>query len=222
MVNWARRKFLNTQRYFRAKFVKPIEKGQHLDAEKHEEMYMRKRCHVLNKKLSTIIHRRDFSELEKELAPKTVFVLYIKMTKFQKFMYKKFFSLRNESRDCESSNGADKGGRSGKNSDLFAAYQNLLPLWNHPGSMVLKTLKHEAKAINDENNVKAAKSALSAIAGAATTSAAVIHSASQSITAALLKKPLKTPSKKLPAAKAGITATSNTAELQNELKKLQQ
>ena len=75
----------------------PIKIGESSDATASEKKLMKNRAYVLHNKLKKIIDRKDLSELAKYLKPKREFVVSIKMTDFQQFMYKKFLSRLNES-----------------------------------------------------------------------------------------------------------------------------
>jgi SNF2 family DNA or RNA helicase len=77
--------------------MEPIKIGESSDATASEKKLMKNRAYVLHSKLKKIIDRKDLSELAKYLKPKREFVVSIKMTDFQQFMYKKFLSRLNES-----------------------------------------------------------------------------------------------------------------------------
>ena len=77
--------------------MEPIKIGESSDATASEKKTMKNRAYVLHNKLKKIIDRKDLSELAKYLKPKREFVVSIKMTEFQQFMYKKFLSRLNES-----------------------------------------------------------------------------------------------------------------------------
>lgn len=53
---------------------------------------MKKRSYILHKKLLPIVNRKDLSILINELPAKREFVIFVKMTGFQIFMYKQFLS----------------------------------------------------------------------------------------------------------------------------------
>ena len=77
--------------------MEPIKIGESSDATASEKKLMKNRAYVLHSKLKKIIDRKDLSELAKYLKPKREFVVSIKMTDFQQFLYKKFLSRLNES-----------------------------------------------------------------------------------------------------------------------------
>jgi len=83
---------------------------------------MKARAFMLNKKLLPMVDRKDISVLQRDLPAKREFVITLHMTPLQQFLYKVFLSK------------LDKGGKM-----LFAAYQALLRLWNHPAITVYQT-----------------------------------------------------------------------------------
>jgi transcriptional regulator ATRX len=102
--------------------MEPILNGESKDASLSEIKLMKNRAYVLHKKLKPIIDRRDLSVLMKDLKPKREFVVTLKMTVFQQFLYKQFLSRLN---------------KSDTKKKIFAAYQVLLRLWNHPACTVM-------------------------------------------------------------------------------------
>jgi SNF2 family DNA or RNA helicase len=142
MVNWVKRLFLYTPQEYKRIFVVPIKAGSNKDASNFQILQMKKRTHVLYRKLTPIVHRKDNSELRNALNPKREFILSIKMTNFQKFLYKYYLS---------------KLPSSGKT--LFRAYQCLMRIWNHPCNMVLHyfedLIKQKNKQFKQESSATA-------------------------------------------------------------------
>jgi SNF2 family DNA or RNA helicase len=145
MVNWVKRLFLYTPQEYKRIFVVPIKAGSNKDASNFQILQMKKRTHVLYRKLTPIVHRKDNSELRNALNPKREFILSIKMTSFQKFLYKYYLS---------------KLPSSGKT--LFRAYQCLMRIWNHPCNMVLHyfedLIKQKNKQFKQESSATAEQS----------------------------------------------------------------
>jgi hypothetical protein len=190
--------------------MEPIKIGESSDATASEKKTMKNRAYVLHNKLKKIIDRKDLSELAKYLKPKREFVVSIKMTDFQQFMYKKFLSRLNESdsrlkvRTCiyvyththlfthfatlipipyltsaHAHTHPNMHASSSSSSilhihthslthifthahthttQLFAAYQVLLRLWNHPACIVMmshsENLKIEKTLALEEKKAK--------------------------------------------------------------------
>ena len=96
MVDWCKPRFLGTIKEFRKRFLFPIKEGETLNASPGTLKLMKNRAYILHKKLKPIIDRKEVSTLAKDLKPKREFVVSIKMTEFQQFMYKKFLSKLSE------------------------------------------------------------------------------------------------------------------------------
>ena len=97
MMNWVKPRFLGTIKEFRKRFSDPIKEGESKSNSAGEVKLMKRRAFVLHKKLIPHIDRKDISTLAKDLKPKREFVVSIKMSEFQKFMYKTFLSRLSES-----------------------------------------------------------------------------------------------------------------------------
>jgi hypothetical protein len=92
---------------------------------------MKNRTHMLNKKLLPIVDRKDTRVLEKDLEPKREFVISIRMTPFQRYLYKKFVTLLSEL---------------DTNKKLLIGYHSLMRVWNHPACAVT----HHHKVVTDQ------------------------------------------------------------------------
>ena len=131
MMTFVRPNYLSSEKIFKEQFVIPITNGQSNDASKADVRKMKQRSYVLHKKLQVIVHRRDLSVLSKDLPPKRLFVVSLRMSPLQTFLYRVFL---------------DKVARKAKGrSVLFLAYQTLLKVWNHPAALVLETVESEGK-----------------------------------------------------------------------------
>jgi hypothetical protein len=93
---------------------------------------MKNRTHMLNKKLLPIVDRKDTRVLEKDLEPKREFVISIRMTPFQRYLYKKFVTLLSEL---------------DTNKKLLIGYHSLMRVWNHPACAVT----HHYKVVTDQS-----------------------------------------------------------------------
>eukprot|EP00597_Dinobryon_sp_UTEXLB2267_P011358 CAMPEP_0170132074 /NCGR_PEP_ID=MMETSP0020_2-20130122/23648_1 /TAXON_ID=98059 /ORGANISM="Dinobryon sp., Strain UTEXLB2267" /LENGTH=909 /DNA_ID=CAMNT_0010367313 /DNA_START=57 /DNA_END=2787 /DNA_ORIENTATION=+ len=131
MVDWIRHRFLGSVKEFSKRFVIPIKSGESKDATRHDVQCMKKRSHVLHKKLKQIVDRVDVGELTKSLKPLRQFIVVVRMSDFQQFLYKLFLSKLSNKVNPISSRATNF---------LFAAYQALLRVWNHPFCAVLNHL----------------------------------------------------------------------------------
>jgi SNF2 family DNA or RNA helicase len=125
MVNWVHPRFLGTMKEFRKRFMDPMKIGESSDASPSEKQRMKNRAYVLHNKLKKIIDRKDLTELAKYLKPKREFVVSIKMTGFQQFMYKAFLDRLNES------NARKKVIMSVSHFDFISSILTCLPLQSH-------------------------------------------------------------------------------------------
>ncbi len=126
MISFVKHRFLGAYKEFQKYYVIPIKKGSNADSSGVDKRRMKQRTHLLFKKLTPVVHRRDMSVLEADLLPKREFVISIKMTKVQCYMYKYFINLL--------SNLATK-------KKLLIGYNSLLRVWNHPGCVVMNYCK---------------------------------------------------------------------------------
>lgn len=129
MIQFVKSGSLGSEQSFRRTFLDPITAGESKDASAYEKKKMKGRIHVLRKKVKDIIQRKDVTELQSELPHKREFIIVIKMTSFQKYLYKRFIDIFL---------------KSGKQNFLFRAYQTLLRIWNHPSCLSLNMLKEKS------------------------------------------------------------------------------
>ena len=128
MVDWVKHRALYKFTEYKERFMDPIKAGEHKGASLTEVREMKKRTHVLHTKLKDIVQRKDMRVLTRsDLQPKREFVLVIKMTHYQKFLYKYFISML-------------AGGKFKR--FMFKAYQSLLRVFNHPLCAVMQYLKN--------------------------------------------------------------------------------
>ena len=67
MVDWVRHGFLDSWAEFQRMYEVPIVNGQSKNATEEDLIRMKKRVHVLHKKLKKIVDRVDMTQLEREL-----------------------------------------------------------------------------------------------------------------------------------------------------------
>lgn len=139
MVDWVKRRYLYSFGEYKQRFIEPIKKGESKDANPFALREMKKRTYVLHKKLESIVHRKDMSDLAKFLPTKREFVLSIRMTGYQKFLYKYYISMMAQGSKF-----------------LFRAYQSLLRIWNHPCCAILHSQRVEAKEALQQQQAAAA------------------------------------------------------------------
>jgi transcriptional regulator ATRX len=130
MVDFVREGFLGSSPEFRNRFQNPIENGQHMNSTAEDVKIMNQRSHILYEQLKGFVQRMDMNVVKKDLPPKTVFVISVKLSPLQRILYQRFLELYgfSDGRTDE---------RMRKN--FFAAYQVLAQILNHPGIPQLRS-----------------------------------------------------------------------------------
>ncbi|KAK2968273.1 hypothetical protein RJ640_016205 [Escallonia rubra] len=157
MVDFVREGFLGSSQEFRNRFQNPIANGQHTNSTSDDVKIMNQRSHILYEQLKGFVQRMDMNVVKKDLPPKTVFVIAVKLSPLQRKLYKKFLDVHGFTNDTVSKEKIRKS--------FFAGYQALaqfldflkqtflriainatvfvvrlkveLPIWNHPGILEL-------------------------------------------------------------------------------------
>lgn len=98
-------------------FQNPIENGQHTNSTSVDVKIMNQRSHILYEQLKGFVQRMDMSVVKKDLPPKTVFVIAVKLSSLQRKLYKRFLDVH----------GFTNGKASNENMrrSFFAGYQAL-------------------------------------------------------------------------------------------------
>ncbi|GAB5367798.1 hypothetical protein AAMO2058_001262300 [Amorphochlora amoebiformis] len=130
MVDFVRPKYLGTRSEFLNQFVNPIKNGQCIDSSTYDKKLMRKRAFALNDALKGFVHRRDYSDIEKELPPKHDYSIFVRLSPVQKALYKAFLKVRPNS--------------------MFKSYHTLSKISTHPD--VLYKLANENKGKEEFSN----------------------------------------------------------------------
>ncbi|KAL6977033.1 DNA helicase [Sarracenia purpurea var. burkii] len=130
MVDFVREGFLGSSHEFRNRFQNPIENGQHTNSTSVDVKIMNQRSHILYEQLKGFVQRMDMNVVKKDLPPKTVFVIAVKLSPLQRMLYKRFLDVHGFT------NGKVSSEKIGKRC-FFAGYQTLAQIWNHPGILQL-------------------------------------------------------------------------------------
>ncbi|KAK8963018.1 DNA repair and recombination protein RAD54 [Platanthera guangdongensis] len=146
MVDFVREGFLGSSHEFRNRFQNPIENGQHTNSTARDVKIMNQRSHILYEQLKGFVQRVDMNVVKKDLPPKTVFVITVKLSPLQRKLYRRFLDLHGFTVDKVSS---DRGMR---RSSFFAGYQALAQIWNHPG--LLQMAKEHKDSLKREYAVE--------------------------------------------------------------------
>ncbi|KAL2249210.1 UNVERIFIED_CONTAM: Protein CHROMATIN REMODELING 20 [Sesamum indicum] len=95
--------------------------------------------------LKGFVQRTDTSVVKKDLPPKTVFVIAVKLSPLQRELYKRFLDVHGFTKDKAS------GEKIFKRS-FFAGYQALAQIWNHPGILQLMKENKDCGKFEDVEN----------------------------------------------------------------------
>ncbi|ONI05013.1 hypothetical protein PRUPE_6G351600 [Prunus persica] len=131
MVDFVREGFLGSSHEFRNRFQNPIENGQHTNSTVDDVKIMNQRSHILYEQLKGFVQRMDMNVAKKDLPPKTVFVIAVKLSPLQRKLYKRFLDVHGFANDKVYNEKIRKR-------SFFAGYQALAQIWNHPGILQLR------------------------------------------------------------------------------------
>ncbi|XP_024988979.1 protein CHROMATIN REMODELING 20 isoform X4 [Cynara cardunculus var. scolymus] len=140
MVDFVREGFLGSSQEFRNRFQNPIENGQHTNSTSDDVKIMNQRSHILYEQLKGFVQRMDMNVVKKDLPPKTVFVIAVKLSPMQRRLYKRFLDVHGLTNEKASNEKTRKS--------FFASYQALAQIWNHPGILQLMKDKDFSKREN--------------------------------------------------------------------------
>lgn len=130
MVNFVKPHLLGTAKEFANRFINPIQNGQYEDSSMLDIQLMKKRSHILHKKLETTVHRYGVGELIKYLPVKHDYVLYVRLTELQINLYEKYLELPRKASKI-----------------LFNYYHDLQNIWTHPALLHFKFEKKKAVSV---------------------------------------------------------------------------
>ncbi|XP_062144098.1 protein CHROMATIN REMODELING 20 isoform X2 [Alnus glutinosa] len=137
MVDFVREGFLGSSHEFRNRFQNPIENGQHTNSTLDDVKIMNQRSHILYEQLKGFVQRMDMNVVKKDLPPKTVFVIAVKLSPVQRKLYKRFLDVHGFTKDKISIS-------------FFAGYQTLAQICNHPG--ILQLTKEGKDYVDDSSS----------------------------------------------------------------------
>lgn len=103
-------------------FQNPIENGQHTNSTSEDVKIMNQRSHILYEQLKGFVQRMDMNVVKKDLPPKTVFVITVKLSPLQRRLYKRFLDLHGFTNDRVSNEKIRKS--------FFAGYQALAQVFS--------------------------------------------------------------------------------------------
>ncbi|KAL5138893.1 Transcriptional regulator ATRX [Glycine soja] len=130
----------NLMEYYCRSYQNPIENGQHTNSTLTDVKIMNQRSHILYEQLKGFVQRMDMNVVKKDLPPKTVFVITVKLSPLQRKLYKRFLDVHGFTTQVHP--------EMLRKRCFFAGYQALARIWNHPGILQLTKevkdyVKHE-------------------------------------------------------------------------------
>jgi len=117
MVDFVRPNYLGNKTEFTNMFERPIQNGQCIDSTPKDVRLMKHRAHVLHDQLKGFVQRRSHVVLKNSLPEKTEHVLFVRLTKIQRTLYKRFMEELISNR-CVS--------------NPLKAFAVCCKIWNHP------------------------------------------------------------------------------------------
>lgn len=103
-------------------FQNPIENGQHTNSTVKDVKIMKERSYVLSETLKGFVQRMGLSVVKKDLPPKTVFVITVRLSPIQKKLYKRFLDVHGFTADKIYNEKMKRG--------FFAGYQALAQVYS--------------------------------------------------------------------------------------------
>lgn len=128
LVDWVRPGIFGTATSFDRRYVKPITAGLSSDSTIEAVALQVQRSKQLFADIAPFMQRRDISILKRDLPPCQTVVFYIRQSKLQTRLYRRFDQF------------AKKLKQSGEEMPFITQYQTLRPLHNHPYCLVQSAL----------------------------------------------------------------------------------
>lgn len=134
MMNFVKPSLLGSLQEFTNRFVNPIKNGQHADSTDNDVKTMKRRAHVLHRKLEGCVQRCDYLILAPYLPPKYEYIINIRLSERQEQLYKHYLEHVVDSDPLA------------RRRHLLKYYAELVKVWSHPIALTMR----KQKADDDE------------------------------------------------------------------------
>eukprot|EP00523_Entomoneis_sp_CCMP467_P001623 CAMPEP_0168750942 /NCGR_PEP_ID=MMETSP0724-20121128/17556_1 /TAXON_ID=265536 /ORGANISM="Amphiprora sp., Strain CCMP467" /LENGTH=312 /DNA_ID=CAMNT_0008799027 /DNA_START=96 /DNA_END=1031 /DNA_ORIENTATION=+ len=131
------REVMGSKSEFEREFEQPICRGLTTDCSPEDEILSAQKTAALHEKLAPYVHRKDASELARDLPPMQSVVLYLRPSKMQTTFFR--------------SHKRHQAKRHSRN--FFEAFAALKPINNHPGCLLHKNCAQNRKSSGAEDDV---------------------------------------------------------------------
>lgn len=142
MIDFVKPKFLGTLNEFENMYANPIKNGQNKDSSSDENLLMKKRSLILNRKVSKFLNRKGATILTKMLPEKLEFTVYVPLTPLQRDLYLKYLSVIQKT-----------------SKNPLMDHTNLRKIWTHPKML---EMAHDEKQPNTTKKKVSVDQAMSA------------------------------------------------------------
>lgn len=139
MMNFVKPNLLGSLPEFTNRFVNPIKNGQHADSTEYDVKTMKRRAHVLHRKLDACVQRRDYLILAPYLPPKYEYIINIKLSEKQEALYKHYLA--------EEINPDPLARRK----NLLKYHAELVKVWSHPIALTMRRSKDADDEDSDDS-----------------------------------------------------------------------
>lgn len=142
MMNFVKPNLLGTMTEFTNRFVNPIKNGQHADSTDYDVKIMKRRAHVLHRKLEGCVQRCDYSILAPYLPPKYEYIINIKLSDKQEALYKQYLNNVVDSDPLT------------RRRNLLKYYAELVKIWSHPIALTMRRSNKVDDEVSSEGSLK--------------------------------------------------------------------
>jgi hypothetical protein len=139
MIDYVRPGILGKRSGFEKNYILPITGGMASNSTTRAVRLSDDRSRELYTFLHPFVHRKDLTQLKKDLPPLQHVVLNLRQTKMQSRMFLRYRSIK---------------GRDSRYKNFFCAHQALSPISNHPATVLVEAVGEDKSDVNHEELVR--------------------------------------------------------------------